>query len=243
VFEVPVSGEQLDRGGVLLRHTNPIFALVGGKPVRASKRSAQWCLDAVKVSAGRRKPRAWPGRFGAGEGGVRSFAREVYRQRIGRVGGQSRALRTVLPRDDAQSFFTTGYCAQSASRPSRPALALIEPNLFRRFSNGSQTAARKGRWRWRWLLGAPDLKGRTRFGSRIRERSAPRFQIRLAPYSRCPVIGCGHQLRLSASQMAPQNSSDNSALPRKPARACPPPWLKGCAKGHGRDLPGRRRSP
>lgn len=28
-------------------HTNPVFVLVGGKPVRASRRSAQWCLKAV----------------------------------------------------------------------------------------------------------------------------------------------------------------------------------------------------
>jgi hypothetical protein len=28
-------------------HTNPIFVHVGGKPVRASKRSAQWCLDSI----------------------------------------------------------------------------------------------------------------------------------------------------------------------------------------------------
>lgn len=28
-------------------HTNPIFVLVGGQPVRASRRSAQWCLRAV----------------------------------------------------------------------------------------------------------------------------------------------------------------------------------------------------
>jgi hypothetical protein len=28
-------------------HTNPIFVRVGGKPVRASKRSAQWCLDSI----------------------------------------------------------------------------------------------------------------------------------------------------------------------------------------------------
>ena len=30
-------------------HTNPVFVVVGDKPVRASKRSAQWCLDAVDV--------------------------------------------------------------------------------------------------------------------------------------------------------------------------------------------------
>ena len=28
-------------------HTNPIFALVGGRPIRASRRSAEWCLQAV----------------------------------------------------------------------------------------------------------------------------------------------------------------------------------------------------
>jgi hypothetical protein len=28
-------------------HTNPIFMLVGGKPIRASRRSAEWCLKSV----------------------------------------------------------------------------------------------------------------------------------------------------------------------------------------------------
>ena len=30
-------------------HTNPIFVHVGGQPIRASSRSAQWCIDAVDV--------------------------------------------------------------------------------------------------------------------------------------------------------------------------------------------------
>ena len=30
-------------------HTNPIFVELDGKPIRASKKSAQWCLDAVDV--------------------------------------------------------------------------------------------------------------------------------------------------------------------------------------------------
>ena len=44
---------QLDRSSwVALRilpssHTNPIFVLVDGKPIRASRRSAKWCLDGV----------------------------------------------------------------------------------------------------------------------------------------------------------------------------------------------------
>ena len=29
-------------------HTNPIFVLVDGAPIRASARSAQWCLDGVE---------------------------------------------------------------------------------------------------------------------------------------------------------------------------------------------------
>ena len=28
-------------------HTNPIWVLVGGRPVRASRRSAEWCLKGV----------------------------------------------------------------------------------------------------------------------------------------------------------------------------------------------------
>ena len=30
-------------------HTNPVFVEVNGQPIRASKRSAQWCLEAVDV--------------------------------------------------------------------------------------------------------------------------------------------------------------------------------------------------
>jgi hypothetical protein len=37
-------------------HTNPIFIEVGGKPIRASKRSAQWCAEAVDV--------CWQSKFG-----------------------------------------------------------------------------------------------------------------------------------------------------------------------------------
>ena len=29
-------------------HTNPIFVLIGDKPIRASKRSAEWCLKGVE---------------------------------------------------------------------------------------------------------------------------------------------------------------------------------------------------
>lgn len=38
-------------------HTNPIFVLVGGKPVRASRRSAEWCLAAVSQCWTQKAPR------------------------------------------------------------------------------------------------------------------------------------------------------------------------------------------
>jgi hypothetical protein len=38
-------------------HTNPIFVEVDGKPIRASRRSAQWCLEAVDVCWQSKSPR------------------------------------------------------------------------------------------------------------------------------------------------------------------------------------------
>ena len=47
-FDVPVSKSSWIALRVLpSSHTNPVFALVGGKPIRASRRSAEWCLAAV----------------------------------------------------------------------------------------------------------------------------------------------------------------------------------------------------
>jgi hypothetical protein len=47
-FEVPVK----ESSWVCLRvfpssHTNPVWVVVGGKPVRASRKSAEWCLQAL----------------------------------------------------------------------------------------------------------------------------------------------------------------------------------------------------
>jgi len=38
-------------------HTNPVFVEVDGQPIRASKRSAEWCLDAVDVCWKQKEPR------------------------------------------------------------------------------------------------------------------------------------------------------------------------------------------
>jgi hypothetical protein len=47
-FETKVSGSSWVALRILpSSHTNPIFVMVGDKPIRASERSAQWCLDGV----------------------------------------------------------------------------------------------------------------------------------------------------------------------------------------------------
>jgi hypothetical protein len=50
VFEVPIERSSW----VALRHfpqmhTNPVNVIVGGQPIRASKDSAQWCLDVIDL--------------------------------------------------------------------------------------------------------------------------------------------------------------------------------------------------
>jgi hypothetical protein len=48
-FDVPVEKSSWVAVRILgSSHTNPIFILVGGKPIRASAKSAQWCLDGVE---------------------------------------------------------------------------------------------------------------------------------------------------------------------------------------------------
>ena len=51
-------------------HTNPIFVEVEGKPIRASKRSAQWCLAAVD--------RCWKSKSPQIRESERQAAREAY---------------------------------------------------------------------------------------------------------------------------------------------------------------------
>ncbi|MEO1528595.1 MAG: CehA/McbA family metallohydrolase [Planctomycetota bacterium] len=49
-FEVPIEKSSWVAVRILPSvHTNPIFVHVDGKPIRANKRSAQWCIDAVET--------------------------------------------------------------------------------------------------------------------------------------------------------------------------------------------------
>ena len=62
-------------------HTNPIFVLVGGKPVRASRRSAEWCLKAVDQCWSQKAPRIRLEERGEAQRAY-EFARQQYRKRI-----------------------------------------------------------------------------------------------------------------------------------------------------------------
>ena len=60
-------------------HTNPIFVEVDGQPIRASKKSAQWCLDAVDVCFNSKKGRIREGEREAAKAAY-DHARDAYRK-------------------------------------------------------------------------------------------------------------------------------------------------------------------
>jgi hypothetical protein len=60
-------------------HTNPIFVLVGEQPIRASKRSAEWCLKAVDQCWTQKSPRISPVERPAAQRAY-EHARQRYRQ-------------------------------------------------------------------------------------------------------------------------------------------------------------------
>lgn len=63
-------------------HTNPVFVEVEGKPIRASKKSAQWCLDAVDVCWKAKAPKIRAEEKQAAEKAF-DVAREAYRKILG----------------------------------------------------------------------------------------------------------------------------------------------------------------
>ncbi len=63
-------------------HTNPVFAIVEGKPVRASRASAQWCLDAVNQCWSQKAPQIRASELSDARAAY-EHARQVYRQRLG----------------------------------------------------------------------------------------------------------------------------------------------------------------
>ena len=62
-------------------HTNPIFVELDGAPIRASKRSAQWCLDAVDVCWNAKQSQIRPEERTEAAAAYQK-AREIYAQRL-----------------------------------------------------------------------------------------------------------------------------------------------------------------
>src|SRR6202030_117302 len=58
-------------------HTNPIFVLVDGKPIRASRQSAQWCLAAVNQCWTQKAPKISKQELADAQAAY-DHAREVY---------------------------------------------------------------------------------------------------------------------------------------------------------------------
>jgi hypothetical protein len=58
-----------------------VFAIVGGAPIRASRRSAEWCLTAVNQCWTQKSPQIRPSEIEAARAAY-DHARQVYRQRL-----------------------------------------------------------------------------------------------------------------------------------------------------------------
>src|SRR5262249_62278904 len=81
-FEGPLQQSSWIAAPVLpAAHTNPVFALVGGKPIRASRQSAEWCLNAVNQCWTQKSPRIAAAELAEAKKAY-DHAREVYRQLI-----------------------------------------------------------------------------------------------------------------------------------------------------------------
>jgi hypothetical protein len=65
-------------------HTNPVFALVGGAPIRASRGSAQWCLNAVNQCWTQKMSKIRASEIDDARMAY-DHARQVYRQRLAEV--------------------------------------------------------------------------------------------------------------------------------------------------------------
>jgi hypothetical protein len=81
-FEVPIDKSSWIAARILRSsHTNPVFAVVDGKPIRASKRSAEWCLTAVNQCWTQKAPLIRPAEREAARAAY-DHAREVYKRLI-----------------------------------------------------------------------------------------------------------------------------------------------------------------
>ena len=68
-------------------HTNPIWVVVDGKPVRPSSRSIEWCLASVD-QCWREKEKLYAPAEQADARAAYEHAREVYRKRLAEAAGE-----------------------------------------------------------------------------------------------------------------------------------------------------------
>ena len=81
-FEVPLERSSWIALRILpSSHTNPIFVVVGGQPIRASRASAEWCLKAVDQCWLQKAPKIAEGERGDAEQAY-AHARRVYQERL-----------------------------------------------------------------------------------------------------------------------------------------------------------------
>jgi hypothetical protein len=81
-FEIPITTSSWIAARVLpAAHTNPVFVIVDGQQIRASRRSAEWALKGVNQCWTQKAPRISPKEIGEAQKAY-DHAREVYRQRI-----------------------------------------------------------------------------------------------------------------------------------------------------------------
>jgi hypothetical protein len=66
-------------------HTNPVFALVDGQPVRTSRRSVEWCVNAVNQCWTQKSPQIRSAEL-ANARAAYDHARQVYQQRLAETG-------------------------------------------------------------------------------------------------------------------------------------------------------------
>jgi hypothetical protein len=91
-FDVPIQRSSWVALRILpSSHTNPIFVLVGDKPIRASVRSAEWCLKAVDVCWKAKLPKISAKEQPDAERAY-EHARQVYRRILAEAGGDSLTL-------------------------------------------------------------------------------------------------------------------------------------------------------
>jgi len=81
-FDVPLESSSWITARILpSSHTNPVFALVGGKPIRASRESLRWCVSAVNQCWSQKAPKIRDNEIDAARRAY-DHARQAYQDRL-----------------------------------------------------------------------------------------------------------------------------------------------------------------